>query len=85
MNEDTYEKQRVFLFFTPIKELCEKKNISQYEFVKKFSMIQSSISSLLNEGNVPKASTLKKICNGDKIAIDFMEYSKLKNLRRIEI
>ena len=50
-----------------IKELCVKKNMSQYELAKR--MTQSSISTLLNEGNVPKISTLEKICKGFGITL----------------
>ena len=38
--------------------------MSQYELAKRAGMTQSSISTLLNEGNVPKISTLEKICKG---------------------
>lgn len=52
-----------------IKELCKKKNMSQYELAKRAGMTQSSISSLLNEGNVPKVSTLEKVCKGFGITV----------------
>ena len=52
-----------------IKELCVKKNMSQYELAKRAGMTQSSISTLLNEGNVPKISTLEKICKGFGITL----------------
>lgn len=52
-----------------IKELCVKKNLSQYVLAKRAGMTQSSISTLLNEGNVPKISTLEKICKGFGITI----------------
>lgn len=52
-----------------IKELCKKKNMSQYELAKKAGMTQSSISSLLNEGNIPKVSTLEKVCKGFGITL----------------
>lgn len=52
-----------------IKELCKKKNMSQYELAKRAGMTQSSISSLLNEGNVPKVSTLEKVCKGFGITL----------------
>ncbi len=52
-----------------IKELCKKKNMSQYELAKKAGMTQSSISSLLNEGNIPKISTLEKVCKGFGITL----------------
>ena len=52
-----------------IKELCAKKNMSQYELAKRAEMTQSSISTLLNEGNVPKITTLEKVCKGFGITI----------------
>ena len=52
-----------------IKELCAKKNMSQYELAKKAGMTQSSISTLLNEGNVPRITTLEKVCNGFGITL----------------
>ena len=52
-----------------IKELCAKKNMSQYELAKRVEMTQSSISTLLNEGNVPKITTLEKVCKGFGITI----------------
>lgn len=52
-----------------IKELCAKKNMSQYELAKRAGMTQSSISTLLNEGNVPKITTLEKVCKGFGITI----------------
>ena len=41
----------------------------QYELAKRAGMTQSSISTLLNEGNVPKISTLEKICKGFGITL----------------
>ena len=52
-----------------IKELCVKKNMSQYELAKRAGMTQSSISTLLNEGNVPKITTLEKVCKGFGITL----------------
>ena len=52
-----------------IKELCAKKNMSQYELAKRAGMTQSSISTLLNEGNVPKITTLEKVCKGFGITL----------------
>ena len=43
--------------------------MSQYELAKRAGMTQSSISTLLNEGNVPKISTLEKICKGFGITL----------------
>lgn len=43
--------------------------MSQYELAKKAGMTQSSISSLLNEGNIPKISTLEKVCKGFGITL----------------
>ena len=52
-----------------IKEFFAKKNMSQYELAKRVEMTQSSISTLLNEGNVPKITTLEKVCKGFGITI----------------
>lgn len=52
-----------------IRELCAKKGMSQYELAKRAGMTQSSISSLLNEGNVPKITTLEKVCQGFGITL----------------
>lgn len=43
--------------------------MSQYELAKRAEMTQSSISSLLNEGNVPKITTLEKVCKGFGITL----------------
>lgn len=43
--------------------------MSQYELAKKAGMTQSSISTLLNEGNVPRITTLEKVCNGFGITL----------------
>lgn len=43
--------------------------MSQYELAKRAGMTQSSISSLLNEGNMPKVSTLEKVCKGFGITL----------------
>ena len=43
--------------------------MSEYELAKRAGMTQSSISTLLNEGNVPKISTLEKICKGFGITL----------------
>ena len=43
--------------------------MSQYELAKRAGMTQSSISTLLNEGTVPKISTLEKICKGFGITL----------------
>ena len=43
--------------------------MNQYELAKRAGMTQSSISTLLNEGNVPKISTLEKICKGFGITL----------------
>ncbi len=52
-----------------IKELCAKKNMSQYELAKRAGMTQSSISTLINEGNVPRITTLEKVCEGFGITL----------------
>ncbi len=52
-----------------IRELCAKKGMSQYELAKRAEMTQSSISSLLNEGNVPKITTVEKVCKGFGITL----------------
>ncbi|GFI51094.1 HTH-type transcriptional regulator PuuR [Lachnospiraceae bacterium] len=52
-----------------IRELCAKKKMSQYELAKRAGMTQSSISSLLNEGNVPKITTVEKVCKGFGITL----------------
>lgn len=52
-----------------IKELCTKKNMSQYELAKRAGMTQSSISTLLNKGNVPRITTLEKVCKGFGITL----------------
>lgn len=52
-----------------IRELCAKKKMSQYELSKRAGMTQSSISSLLNEGNVPKITTIEKVCKGFGITL----------------
>lgn len=43
--------------------------MSQYELSKRAGMTQSSISSLLNEGNVPKITTIEKVCKGFGITL----------------
>lgn len=43
--------------------------MSQYELSKRAGMTQSSISSLLNEGNVPKITTVEKVCKGFGITL----------------
>ena len=52
-----------------IKELCNKKNMSQYELAKRAGMTQSSLSTLLNKGNVPRITTLEKVCKGFGITL----------------
>ena len=52
-----------------IRELCAKKGMTQYELAKRAEMTQSSISSLLNEGNVPKITTVEKVCKGFGITL----------------
>ncbi len=52
-----------------IKDLCSKKNMSQYELAKRAGMTQSSVSTLLNKGNVPRITTLEKVCQGFGITL----------------
>lgn len=52
-----------------IKDLCGKKNMSQYELAKRAGMTQSSVSTLLNKGNVPRITTLEKVCKGFGITL----------------
>lgn len=52
-----------------IRELCAKKGMSQYELAKRAEMTQSSISSLMNKGNVPKITTVEKVCKGFGITL----------------
>lgn len=65
-----------------IKDLCEKKNMSQYELAKRAGMTQSSVSTLLNKGNVPRITTLEKVCKGFGITLAqfFTEDEKYPNL-----
>lgn len=43
--------------------------MSQYELAKRADMTQSSISTLINEGNVPRITTLEKVCGGFGITL----------------
>lgn len=43
--------------------------MSQYELAKRAGMTQSSISTLLNKGNVPRITTLEKVCKGFGITL----------------
>lgn len=52
-----------------ILELCEKKHMSQYELAKRAGMTQSSISTIISRGSMPKISTLEQICKGFGITL----------------
>lgn len=43
--------------------------MSQYELAKRAGMTQSSLSTLLNKGNVPRITTLEKVCKGFGITL----------------
>ena len=43
--------------------------MSQYELAKRAGMTQSSVSTLLNKGNVPRITTLEKVCKGFGITL----------------
>lgn len=43
--------------------------MSQYELAKRAGMTQSSISTLINEGNVQRITTLEKVCEGFGITL----------------
>ena len=43
--------------------------MSQYELAKRAGMTQSSVSTLLNKGNVPRITTLEKVCQGFGITL----------------
>lgn len=43
--------------------------MSQYELAKRAGMTQSSVSTLLNNGNVPRITTLEKVCKGFGITL----------------
>lgn len=52
-----------------ILQLCEEKNMSQYEVAKRAGMTQSSMSNLMNRGSKPRVDTLEKICQGFGISL----------------
>ena len=52
-----------------ILELCDKKNMSQYELSQRAGLTQSSISTLMSRGSLPKITTLQKICDGFGITL----------------
>ena len=43
--------------------------MSQYELAKRAGMTQSSVSTLLNKGNVPRITTQEKVCKGFGITL----------------
>lgn len=52
-----------------IKQLCEEKNMSQYEVAKRAGITQSSMSNLMNRGSQPRVDTLGKVCHGLGISL----------------
>ena len=43
--------------------------MSQYELAKRAGMTQSSVSTLLNKGNVPRITNTEKVCQGFGITL----------------
>lgn len=52
-----------------ILELCEQKNMTQYELSKRSGLTQSSISNLMNRGSMPQINTIDKLCKGFGITL----------------
>lgn len=65
-----------------IKFLTEEKKITINELAKRSKIRQSTISAIINEGNVPTITTLGNICNGLEITLyeffDFPPYNEKK-------
>ncbi|MDO5338087.1 MAG: helix-turn-helix transcriptional regulator [Eubacteriales bacterium] len=52
-----------------IKELCAERNWSYYQLAKSSGLSYSTVSTLLNNTNLPSLTTLEKICSGFGISI----------------
>lgn len=52
-----------------IYQICESKNMTQYELAKRAGLTQSSLSNLMSQGCKPTIKTLEKICNGFGITL----------------
>lgn len=72
-----------------IKELADQNNISINELAKRSNLRQSTISAILNEGNVPTITTLGSICKGLETNIhnffDFPPYNSVKKKEATEV
>ena len=57
-----------------IKELCAERDWSYYQLAKSSGLSYSTISTLLNNNNLPSLTTLEKICSGFGISLaDFFD------------
>ena len=57
-----------------IKELCAERNWSYYQLAKSSNLSYSTVSTLLNNTNLPSLNTLEKICSGLGISMaDFFD------------
>ena len=57
-----------------IQELCDERNWSYYQLAKSSGLSYSTISTLLNNNNLPSITTLEKICSGFGISLaDFFD------------
>ncbi len=65
-----------------IKELCEKKRLTQYKLSQKSGVAQSSLSTMYKRESTPNIYTIDKICNGLGITLSqfFAEDNEYPNL-----